>query len=248
MSLRPLDIVCHRGANHRAPENTFASAAICLDWGVDYVEVDVSTSRDGILYLFHGPQLEKTTDGAGYFGALNSAEIDRLDAGGWFHPDFAGERVPRLADFLPWIKGKSRLFLDVKHADARQLLDLLDATGMRDQVFVWSDFDGWMAELAGLAPDIPIKVNVRTAADVRRAAAAYNARIVELGPDHLTPDLRQACDELGVRVMVNYMADDPEMLDHLARSEMEMINTDHGDLWIALRRRFNRTSDMDVTL
>lgn len=243
MSLRPLEIVCHRGANHRAPENTFASAAICLDWGVDYVEIDVSTSRDGVLYLFHGPQMEKTTDGAGYIGALDSAEIDRLDAGAWFHPDFAGERVPRLADFLRWIKGRSRLFLDVKHADARQLLDLLDATGMRDQVFVWSDFDDWMLKLTDLAPDVPLKVNVQTAADVTRAAERFNARIVEIGPDRLTPDLRRTCDELGLRVMVNYMADDPAMLNRLARSEMEMINTDHGDLWMDLRRQVNRGAE-----
>lgn len=31
-----VEIVCHRGANHYAPENTYAAAQVCIDWGMDY--------------------------------------------------------------------------------------------------------------------------------------------------------------------------------------------------------------------
>ncbi len=37
---RDLVIVAHRGANHLAPENTFASTDKCIELGVDYVEID----------------------------------------------------------------------------------------------------------------------------------------------------------------------------------------------------------------
>ena len=30
---RKVEIVCHRGANEYAPENTIASAQVCVDWG-----------------------------------------------------------------------------------------------------------------------------------------------------------------------------------------------------------------------
>ena len=36
----PIEIVCHRGANAYAPENTYASAQYCIDWGMDYLEID----------------------------------------------------------------------------------------------------------------------------------------------------------------------------------------------------------------
>jgi len=134
---RPIEIVCHRMANEHAPENTFAAAQLCVDWGVDYVEADVWTSHDGVFYLMHDATVDRTTNGTGYILALTSSEIDRLDAGSWFGPEFAGEKVPRLEGFLRWIKGQARVFLDVKFAHPQQLIDLLYATEMADDCFLW---------------------------------------------------------------------------------------------------------------
>ena len=44
LGLAPMvQIVCHKGANELRPENTRAAAQLCIDWGVDWVEVDVNT-------------------------------------------------------------------------------------------------------------------------------------------------------------------------------------------------------------
>ena len=83
-----VQIVCHKGANELRPENTVASAQLCVDWGVDYVEVDVNTSMDGVMYILHGPYIDKTTNGQGRFCELHSSEIDKLDAGSWFSPEW----------------------------------------------------------------------------------------------------------------------------------------------------------------
>ena len=60
-----LELVAHRRANHLAPENAFAAAEICVDLGIDYVEIDVRTSKDGVLYVIHDSKLDRTTDGTG---------------------------------------------------------------------------------------------------------------------------------------------------------------------------------------
>ena len=65
LEARDLEIAVHRGANHLAPENTFAAAEICVDHGIDYVEIDVRTSKDGVLYVIHDSKLDRTTDGTG---------------------------------------------------------------------------------------------------------------------------------------------------------------------------------------
>ena len=84
-------MVCHRGANDHAPENTYASAQPCIDRGVDYLEIDVNTSRDGVHYVFHGPDLARTTNGTGKIYEWESTDLDALDCGSWFHPDlFSG--------------------------------------------------------------------------------------------------------------------------------------------------------------
>ena len=91
-----IEVVVHRGLNQRAPENTLAAARLCTDLGLDYVEVDVRTSRDGVFHILHDPTVDRTTDGFGPLAGMTSAEIARLDAGSWFGPTFAGERIPRL--------------------------------------------------------------------------------------------------------------------------------------------------------
>ena len=60
-----IQVVCHRGANRFAPENTFSAAELCLDWGVDYLEIDVRMSGDGVLYDLHDSSVDRTTDGHG---------------------------------------------------------------------------------------------------------------------------------------------------------------------------------------
>ncbi|MFC6656167.1 glycerophosphodiester phosphodiesterase family protein [Roseibium salinum] len=98
--MRHAVIVCHRGACLSAPENTLASLAGAIDMGAEVVEFDVRPSRDGVLYVMHDATVDRTTDGTGRFADMTSDEIDTLDAGSWFSPEFAGERVPRLNTFL----------------------------------------------------------------------------------------------------------------------------------------------------
>ena len=134
--MQPVEIVCHKGANEYAPENTMASTQLCIDWGMDYVEIDVNASQDGVLYLLHGPDVDRTTNGHGLLQEMHSEEIDRLDAGSWFHPRFAGERVPRLEPFLRWVKGKIKVFFDVKAGvDLQSVVDLVYDVGLEHECF-----------------------------------------------------------------------------------------------------------------
>ena len=86
-----IEIVCHKGANKVAPENTYAAAQQCIDWGAGTVEIDVWTSRDGELVLMHDDTVDRTTNGSGHVIALTAAELALLDAGSWFSPAFAGD-------------------------------------------------------------------------------------------------------------------------------------------------------------
>jgi len=50
--------------------------------------------------LCHDPRLDRTTSGSGLVSAKSLATILELDAGSWFDPSFAGERMPTLAEGL----------------------------------------------------------------------------------------------------------------------------------------------------
>jgi glycerophosphoryl diester phosphodiesterase len=182
-----VEVVCHRGANEYAPENTTAATQLCIDWGVAYVEVDVRTSKDGVMYLLHDPWLTRTTNGKGFLSQLTSSEIDELDAGSWFDKKFAGEKVPRLDPYLRAIKGKIKVYFDVKNADLKQLIALVYDVGMENDCFFWFDRAERALEFRELDKKLPLKVNVGNVNDVRDAVERYQANIVETGLRQMSP-------------------------------------------------------------
>ncbi|QZA33482.1 glycerophosphodiester phosphodiesterase family protein [Hydrogenibacillus sp. N12] len=112
-----MEIWAHRGASAVAPENTLAAFQAALLAGADGIELDVQLTRDGVVVVIHDETLERTTDGSGFVHEKTWAELARLDAGRWFHPDFRGERVPRLEDVLVWARGTNlRLNIELKNA------------------------------------------------------------------------------------------------------------------------------------
>ncbi len=234
--MNAIEIVCHKGANAVAPENSYAAAQRCLDWGMDYVEVDVRTSQDGVFYLLHDATLERTTNGQGYLHERDSAYLDELDAGSWFHANFADQRLPRLEPFLRWIKGRAKIFFDVKAADPQQLIDLVYATSFERDCFFWSGSNTWAKELRALAPELALKLNVRTAEDVQRVYDEFRADIVEVGLEHVNQALLDACQARNIKVMIYHQSADPVAFRQIIDWGVAMVNLNHGDLFAQVLR------------
>ncbi len=234
-----IEIVCHKGANAVAPENTYAAARQAIEWGADYVEVDVWTSRDGEMVILHDSTVDRTTDGSGYVVSLTTNQLSALDAGQWFSPRFAGEPIPVLREFLTWIRDRSRVFLDVKFAHPQQLLDVIYDTEMQEQCFIWSSSDLWMALVHELDPSIPLKINVASPKAVLAARETYDVHIVEVQTDKMSPALVQVCREQGIKLMINEMNRDPDAFRKAIAWEPDMINLDHADLFQKTLSEFN---------
>lgn len=136
-------VVAHRGASAYAPENTLAAVDRANDMDIDWVENDVQRTRDGALVVMHDETLERTTDVEELFpdrapwkvGDFTAEEIAQLDAGGWFAPEFAGERVPTLAEFLRQMaRNGQKLLLELKKPELysgieRDVVEELRAAG-----------------------------------------------------------------------------------------------------------------------
>ncbi len=88
--------IAHRGAGKLAPENTLAALRVGASHGYRAFECDVKLSADGVPFLLHDAELERTSSGTGVASESNWSELSRLDAGGWHSRGFAGEPLPSL--------------------------------------------------------------------------------------------------------------------------------------------------------
>jgi glycerophosphoryl diester phosphodiesterase len=87
-------IVAHRGGGTLAPENTLAGMRKARQLKFGGVEFDVMLTRDATPILMHDETLERTTSGRGAIADTAFCDLQTLDAGSWFAPQFAGEPVP----------------------------------------------------------------------------------------------------------------------------------------------------------
>ncbi len=93
-------VIGHRGASGHYPENTLPAFAAAVNEGAHGVELDVQLTLDEELAVIHDDTLDRTTDGTGPVAKKTMAELQGLDAGGWFHPKFCKARVPSLDEVL----------------------------------------------------------------------------------------------------------------------------------------------------
>ena len=136
----------HRGAPHVAPENTLSSCAAALELGAHGVEFDVRLSKDNELVLMHDSSVDRTTDGSGLVRDLTLRELKRLDAGGWFHPRYEGERIPTLQEVLEAFGRELLMNIELKGSCwlngslEKRVIARIEEHGLADRVML-SSFD-----------------------------------------------------------------------------------------------------------
>jgi glycerophosphoryl diester phosphodiesterase len=154
----PKQLIAHRGASGYAPEHTLASYRLAMQQKADFVEPDLAVTKDNVLICLHDDTLERTTNIAEVFPDRSSPnvpsrqpgkhwlandftleEIRRLDAGKWFRPEFAGERVPTFQEMIDVARGKAGIYPELKspelyrarHVDQVKLfVDLIRKNGL----------------------------------------------------------------------------------------------------------------------
>ncbi|MDQ3624643.1 MAG: glycerophosphodiester phosphodiesterase [Verrucomicrobiota bacterium] len=109
-----LEIIAHRGASYDAPENTLAALKLGWQQNADACELDIHLSKDGQVVLSHDASTRRITGVDKAVAAQTLAELRDLDAGRWKGPQWAGEKMPALAEALATIPEGKRMFIEIK--------------------------------------------------------------------------------------------------------------------------------------
>ncbi len=228
-------VSAHRGASGYAPENTLAAFRLAQQLGADLVEFDVHLTADDRLVVIHDDTLERTTTGRGYVRDRTWDEIARLDAGTWYGPEFAGERVPLLDAALAWagevgmplsieLKRPNEALNRAPYPDlAARVIERIQAHGLADQVLLFSDDHALVRTTRQLEPEIGTSIVLGLATFIDPVALAREA-----GADGLAVYWRyasrrmvEACHAAGLHVFGFGVGDD---LTQTAGLEAMLIN------------------------
>ena len=159
-------LVAHRGiSGGNIPCNTIAAFDAALADGADMIELDVSRSLDGTLYVFHGGCERAHLGLCRPLTDLTDAEIRVLrylncDLGVTEHPVYTFD------DVLEHLKGRCYINCDKFWEHPREISDRIRAHGMMEQILVKT---GPQKELFDVieqyAPDVQYMVIVRENAE-----------------------------------------------------------------------------------
>lgn len=210
---QPLSIA-HRGHSSAAPEQTMAAFSRAVGLRVDMLELDVRVSADGTLVLMHDRTVDRTTNGHGDVSAHTDEKLLSLDAGSWYSPEFADERVPLLSDAFELAEASNiGLCIEVKGESHQEQAALavaiaheLDARGRLKRDVVAGFDHAALAEATRTVPGVrvaPDRLPERgksTAGELIDQAASAGATIIQHHCDDLSRDVVDAVQAEGIAI------------------------------------------------
>ncbi|WP_291320178.1 glycerophosphodiester phosphodiesterase family protein [Desulfonatronospira sp.] len=239
-------ISAHRGSSMQAPENTIPAIEQAIKDGADYVEIDVRRTADGVPVLLHDRDLRRVAGTSVPVWELDLKEVQRLDAGSWFHPRFAGVGIPTLEEVIEVVRDRAKLYLEIKpsvHTPdlTRLVVELLQEKDFVDQVLLGAMNQEILREAKQLEPDLRTSLFVHTAIGepdrslldaLGLRAAITTVRDIQQAHRHghelhvwTVNDRREMSRFIDMGVD-NIITDRPEVLSELLRERAELSNAE----------------------
>lgn len=238
-----LHIAAHRGAHQHFPENSIPAINEAIKLGITIVELDIRSTKDGVLILMHDKMLDRTTTGKGDVSNFTYAEIQGLRLL-TPHGEPTPYRIPTLKEALKACKNKLIVDIDFKEERkeyiAKAYLNIQEEE-MEDQVlfFLYNHTD--MASIYKLNPKITLFPRARNMADLELILESGLTSIIHIDDSFNDVDYLNGLKQKGITLWLNSLGE----IDKLALEEGEwiyisflksnpfikIVQTDNPDLW-----------------
>lgn len=166
-------VAAHRGGPAPGyPENALETLQHAFARGVRVFEIDVATSRDGVMFLHHDDRFGRTAEGEGYVSDTDWADIAKIRL-----KDNDGEltqfQPSKLTDVLLWAKQNGAVVqLDRKKTSGfRNMIEAARAAGAEGNTVMISYSDEEAGAIAKLDPEMMMTASVRGSRDLEALEA-----------------------------------------------------------------------------
>ncbi|PLK45133.1 glycerophosphodiester phosphodiesterase family protein [Emticicia sp. TH156] len=230
-----LHLSAHRGNSALAPENTLASFKAVMEMGVDYIEIDVRTTKDGQLAILHDGTLNRTTNGTGPMKNYTLDELKQLSAGKGWKEAFNDERIPTLTETAALVaqwnkahKHKTHLYVDCKDVTPEPLVkELKDYNLLKDAVFYGSD--DFLLALKTVYPKAKLMPSLDKPEEIADKVAKLKPYAFDVRWTTLNETLVAEIHKHGVKVFSDVLGllDTPANYKKATAMKVDLIQTDY---------------------
>lgn len=235
-----VDISAHRGASLEAPENTISAIEQAIAAGADFVEFDVQRTSDGVIVVNHDADLMRVGKSPLVVSQSTLEELQAVDIGSYFSPDFADERVATLEDVIDLTQDKIKLIVELKsYKDdstrlVAEVIDILRAHRLEDGAVIMSLKYDEVVEVERIAPEFISGF----------VASASLGNIAKLEADFLAVSKKQATEAFVMDVHASdkeifvWTVDEPKtMATMIDRGVDNIITNDPATAVVVLNER-----------
>ena len=241
-------LAAHRGiAGANIPCNSIPAFQGALNQGADLIELDISRSLDGVLYVFHPGMEPVFLHSDKLISELTSTEVDRMYLVNQDHTATLWT-PPRLEEVFQLLKGRCYINLDKFWTCPAEIAALVRQMGMQDQVLIKTSEDPTsIARVEEVASDLPYMVIMKEEDQLTDELLKRNVRYVGVEALFKTedapicqPDYIQSMRKRGLVAWANSIVYDYRAVLSAGHTDDVSI-AENGELgwgWLA-RRGFN---------
>ncbi len=248
--MQGFEVVAHRGATERAPENTMEAFQRAVELGADAIELDVRLTADRVTVVYHYFYLENNTTGRGPIFEVTLEQLRQIKVLDRRDGTAKEGCVPTLAEVLETIGGKIGLEIEMKgpEPEAPHIIGrVLDGyRSLWPRIEVTSYEPALLLAIQEACPGLTVDLLFPRSEswmrlDVVQYVAAHHARlakarVVHLHPSQLSEGVVEAVCREGIDIHV-WDANDEQALRTAAKLGIRRICTDRLTEALAFRDR-----------
>jgi glycerophosphoryl diester phosphodiesterase len=227
-------LVCAHRAYHKfAPENSLASIQQAIDEGIDIVEVDVNTTKDGILVLMHDNLIDRTTNAKGYLSDYTYLDLKKLYLK--IGDSVTSHQIPTLNEVLTLSRDKIILNLDIKRVDVNKLYQQLLVKKMQNDVFSFIWDKRKIDKILQIDSTYAVLPIVSSSVDMMNYAQNIKSKLQHFDENSFNQENLEWAKNNGILVFMNilwkpdenFIQNDTQQVDDIIALKPAIIQTDH---------------------
>jgi len=228
----PTQIAAHKGYSSKAPENTMDAFEMAeQSKNVDYIELDVRSTKDGVPVVIHNESLHEATGKDISIYDVDYDELQNMSAPYSFKDKYPDARIPALETVLETYGKNTHFIIEIKDSPrapklTEQIVGLMEKYDIVESSVIHSGSYEAISKVKEINPNI--KCGYIIAVSMGGFYDLENADFFSLEHDFATDRVVRNIHERGKDVYV-WTVNDNRSMEEVRYSMIDVVITDYPD-------------------